>query len=85
VVDGSGFTFRHGDRADLERMLRLLVSEPEIRRAAAQNAREKIWSHYLLGRVANEVEKQYLILANRNGLAKPAASVQAPDHRHRAA
>ena len=35
LVEGSGFTFRHGDLDDLERMLRLLISEPEIRKAAA--------------------------------------------------
>jgi len=28
LVDGTAFTFRHGDRDDLERMLRLLISEP---------------------------------------------------------
>ena len=44
---GSGFTFRHGDRDDLERMLRLLIAEPEIRQAAANKARERVWEHYL--------------------------------------
>ena len=36
LVDGSGFTFRRGDQDDLERVLRLLISEPEIRKAARQ-------------------------------------------------
>ena len=30
---------------DLERMLRLLISEPEVRKAAASKARDRVWSH----------------------------------------
>jgi glycosyltransferase involved in cell wall biosynthesis len=85
VVEGSGFTFRHSDRADLERMLRLLVSEPEIRKAAARKAREKVWSHYLWGRVAREVESQYLALTDGDIEKKSAGLVQPADYRHRAA
>ena len=54
VVEDTGFTFRHGDRNDLERMLRLLISEPEIRIAASGRARERVWEHYLWGRVARD-------------------------------
>ncbi len=85
LVDGAGFTFQHGNRADLERMLRLLISEPEVRNAAARSAREKVSSHYLWGRVAREVESQYLALTNGDSVKKPAAPAQAPDYRHRAA
>ena len=56
LVDGSGVTFRHGNQHDLERMLRLLISEPDIRQAAARNARERVSEHYLWGRVAREIE-----------------------------
>ena len=52
LVDDAGFTFRHGDQDDLERMLRLLISEPEVRKAAASKARERVWEHYLWSRVA---------------------------------
>ena len=52
-----------GDRDDLERMLRLLISEPEIRQAAASKARERVWEHYLWARVAREIEGSYLALA----------------------
>ena len=38
LVEGAGFTFRSGDQNDLERMLRLLISEPEIRKAAASQS-----------------------------------------------
>jgi len=85
LVDGTGFTFRSSDRADLERMIRLLVSEPDIRKAAARKAKERVWSHYQWGKVAREVESQYLALTGRDTVKKPAASVQASDYRHRAA
>jgi glycosyltransferase involved in cell wall biosynthesis len=71
-LDGSGFTFRHGDRDDLERTLRLLIAEPEIRQAAANKARERVWEHYLWARVAREIEGSYLTLAGGNA-PKPAA------------
>src|SRR5258708_13820306 len=51
IVEGSGFTFRHGDLDDLQRMLQLLISEPEVRKAAPTKAREKVWEHYLWGQV----------------------------------
>jgi len=84
VVEDAGFTFRHGDRDDLERMLRLLISEPEIRQAAAGKARERVWEHYLWGRVAREIESQYLELDAAN-LSEPASPPRAVDHRRNAA
>jgi glycosyltransferase involved in cell wall biosynthesis len=71
LVEGSGFTFRAGDQDDLERMLRLLIEEPEIRQAAANKARERVWEHYLWARVAREIEGSYLALAGGN-VPKPA-------------
>jgi glycosyltransferase involved in cell wall biosynthesis len=44
-----GITFRRGGQDDLERMLRLLISEPEIRKAAASKAKERVWEHYFVG------------------------------------
>jgi glycosyltransferase involved in cell wall biosynthesis len=85
LVDGSGFTFRHGDQNDLERMLRLLISEPEIRKAAASSAREKVWEHYLWSRVARDIEDSYLTLAAGKNLPRPAAPARARGYRPRAA
>ncbi len=85
VDDGSGFTFRHGDQNDLERMLRLLISEPQVRQAAAAKARERVWQHYLWGRVAREIEGVYLTLAARNNVPKPAAPGHLPGYGHNAA
>ena len=85
LVDGTGFTFRHGDRDDLERMLRLLISEPEVRKAAADKAREKVWEHYLWGRVAREIEGNFLALAVGSNVPKPATPATATGYRPRAA
>ena len=83
-IEGSGFSFRHGDLDDLERMLRLLISEPEVRKAAASKARERVWEHYLWSRVAREIEGVYLKLAGGNILPKPRPAREA-GFRHRAA
>lgn len=85
LVDGAGFTFRHGNQNDLERMLRLLIAEPDIRKAAANKARARVGEHYLWDRVAREIEDSYLRLAAGNNVAKPAASAPATGYRHRAA
>jgi len=85
LVDGSGFTFRHGDRDDLERMLRLLIAEPEIRQAAANKARERVWEHYLWGRVAREIEGSYLTLAAGTNVLTSVTPAPANGHRPRAA
>jgi glycosyltransferase involved in cell wall biosynthesis len=63
-------------------MLRLLISEPEVRKAAAGKARERVREHYLWGRVAKEIERIYLELAGGN-LPKPASVWR--DEPHRAA
>jgi glycosyltransferase involved in cell wall biosynthesis len=85
LVDGSGFTFRHGDRDDLERMLRLLIAEPEIRQAAAKKARERVWEHYLWGRVARQIEGSYLTLAAGTNVLTSVTPAPANGHRPRAA
>jgi glycosyltransferase involved in cell wall biosynthesis len=85
LVEGAGFTFRRGDQNDLERMLRLLISDPEIRKAAANKSRERVWEHYLWGRVAREIEGNYLALAAGRDVPKPVVSTKATGFRHRAA
>jgi glycosyltransferase involved in cell wall biosynthesis len=59
AVEGAGFTFRHGDQADLERMLDLLIHEPELRSQAAVRERERIQSQYLWPEIARSIEKTY--------------------------
>src|SRR5271167_4234518 len=59
VVEGAGFTFRRGDRADLERMLDLLIRNPELRRQAAGRERERVQSQYLWPAIARSIEAAY--------------------------
>jgi glycosyltransferase involved in cell wall biosynthesis len=63
AVEGAGFTFRRGDADDLQRMIRLLLSEPAIRKAAAGRGRERVHKHYRWDRVAREVAAVYAELA----------------------
>jgi glycosyltransferase involved in cell wall biosynthesis len=59
VVEGAGFTFRRGDQTDLERMLDLLVHEPDLRRQAAVRGRERIQGQYLWPEIARSIETAY--------------------------
>ena len=59
VVAGAGFTFHRGDQADLERMLDLLVRNPELRRQSANRAQKRIQSEYAWPVIARAIEKSY--------------------------
>jgi glycosyltransferase involved in cell wall biosynthesis len=59
VVEGAGFTFHRGDRKDLERMLDLLIHNPELRRQAAARERERIEDQYRWPEIARSIEKAY--------------------------
>ncbi|MGB0115896.1 MAG: glycosyltransferase family 4 protein [Terriglobales bacterium] len=59
VVEGAGFTFRRSDCGDLERMLDLLVHNPELRRQAGERGRERIQSQYRWPEIALSIEKAY--------------------------
>ncbi|MGA7648386.1 MAG: glycosyltransferase, partial [Terriglobales bacterium] len=59
VVEGAGFTFRRSDEADLQRMLDLLVHNPELRRQAGERGRERIQSQYRWPEIALSIEKAY--------------------------
>ncbi len=59
VVDGAAFTFRHGDVSDLERMLNMLVHNPELRRQAAARERERVQSEYRWPEIARAIAATY--------------------------
>jgi glycosyltransferase involved in cell wall biosynthesis len=59
VVAGAGFTFRRGDQDDLERMLDLLVRNPELRRQSANRAQKRIQHEYAWPDIARAIEKFY--------------------------
>jgi len=69
VVEGAGFTFRRGDVRDLQRMLRLLISDARVRKAAGRDARERVRERYLWPEIANQIELAYWELAGRRDLA----------------
>jgi glycosyltransferase involved in cell wall biosynthesis len=59
VVDGAGFTFRRGDAVDLERMLDVLVHDPELRRRAAERGQERVQNEYRWPEIARLIEATY--------------------------
>ncbi len=62
LVEGAGFTFKRGDVADLERMIRLLLADSRVREEAGRSAREKIRAHYQWSQITAEIERVYLSL-----------------------
>jgi glycosyltransferase involved in cell wall biosynthesis len=59
LVDSAGFTFHRGDAADLERMLNLLIHDPELRRRGAICGSDRIQDHYLWSDVARSIQDVY--------------------------
>jgi glycosyltransferase involved in cell wall biosynthesis len=66
VVEDAGFTFQRGDVRDLERMLRLLLMDPQVREAAGYKAQERVWEHYLWPQIATDIQRVYSRLAGCN-------------------
>jgi glycosyltransferase involved in cell wall biosynthesis len=81
LVNGAGFTFKSGDVLDLERMLRLLIGDADLRERAAKKAKERIQHGYLWPQITKQIEQVYLDLMGRSATAeryKPtSASAQA--------
>jgi glycosyltransferase involved in cell wall biosynthesis len=59
VVEGAGFMFRRGERADLQRLLDVLIHNPELRNQAAIRERARIASGYAWPEIARSIEKTY--------------------------
>jgi glycosyltransferase involved in cell wall biosynthesis len=74
AVEGAGFTFKHGNVHDLERMLRLLISEPQVREEAARNARERVRERYLWPQIAKQIELAYWELMSEKRVTEPGAA-----------
>ena len=73
VVEGAGFTFRAGDVADLARMIELLLSYPQMRRAAARLAKQRVQKEYQWSNIAQKVVAVYEGLLGRHS---PRADVE---------
>jgi glycosyltransferase involved in cell wall biosynthesis len=76
LVDGAGFTFKRGDVADLERMLRQLIADGPARELAGRRARRRIEQQYQWPKIAAQVERVYLDLL---GLSQEEASFPSAD------
>jgi len=59
VVDGAGYTFEHGNVADLAERLRFLMANPAVRQAAGKAARTRIEEKYQWQKIAADIEKVY--------------------------
>ena len=59
VVEDAGFTFRRGERADLELMLELLIHNPALRRQAAIANVSGSRGEYLWPEIAQSIEAAY--------------------------
>jgi glycosyltransferase involved in cell wall biosynthesis len=59
VVGNAGYTFDHRDQADLERMLDLLVRNPQLRRESSGRERARIQEEYRWPQIARSIEKTY--------------------------
>jgi len=62
LVESAGFTFKPGNVADLERMIRLLLSDAQVRAQAGRSAQEKIRAHYQWPEITVALEKVYFSL-----------------------
>jgi glycosyltransferase involved in cell wall biosynthesis len=71
VVEGAGFTFKRGEVNDLERMLRLLISDSRVRRAAARRGQERMRERYLWEMVARDVDQIYQQVMSPSSEAGP--------------
>jgi glycosyltransferase involved in cell wall biosynthesis len=59
VIQDVGFTFRRADVVDLQRMLELLLSEPELRDSTGIRAQTRVRQHYLWENVTQEIATIY--------------------------
>jgi glycosyltransferase involved in cell wall biosynthesis len=75
VVEDVGFTFRPGDVDDLACMLKVLISQPQLRQAAAGRALERVRQRYLWPEIANQIGSTYQSLMGRK---KAVTSVSLP-------
>jgi len=72
LVEGVGFTFKGGDVADLERMLRFLIADRQVREDAGRSAKRRVAEQYLWGKVTDEIERVYLeMMGWKDAFSKP--------------
>lgn len=62
VVQDAGFTFKHGDVADLAEKLRFLIANPALREAAGYAAKRRVEHYYQWRHIAAAVEQTYFAI-----------------------
>ena len=62
VADGTGFSFRNGDSSHLERMLRMLIANPQLRHATVDKARARARERYAWDHITQQIEDIYAAL-----------------------
>jgi len=82
LVEGTGFTFEHGNAEDLADKLRFLIANPAVREGAGQAAKARIQAQYLWPTIAKNIEQVYLEIA-RGG--QPDTAAKKPNTRVEAA
>ncbi len=78
LAEGAGFTFCHDDVRDLERMLRLLLSDGNLRRSGARRGQQRVRERYLWSKIAADMERIYQEMAGRPQVAERQLPVPAP-------
>src|SRR5258708_29994457 len=59
VIEDTGFVFKAGSAADLQRMLSLLLSDARVREVAGASAQQRVRQYYLWGRAAKGLASVY--------------------------
>jgi hypothetical protein len=58
--------------ADLERMLRFLIADRQVREDAGRSAKRRIVEQYLWGKITDEIEGVYLeMMGWKDAISKP--------------
>jgi glycosyltransferase involved in cell wall biosynthesis len=78
VIAGTGFTFQPGDVADLERMLRFLLTDGKRRVLAGWHAQARVREHYLWPGIAAEIGRFYIELTGRSDTLDAQPPVKPP-------
>jgi glycosyltransferase involved in cell wall biosynthesis len=76
LVEGTGFTFKRRNVADLERMMRLLLSDRQVREEAGRRGQQRIREHYLWPQIASQIEQAYLNLLGWEELPSREAALE---------
>ena len=70
VANGAGLSFRNSDSYHLERMLRILIANPQLRQATSDKARARVRDRYAWDHITRQIEDIYVALFPEGGLQR---------------